>query len=712
MSSLLLHFSLLLFLLLVDAVILANMMNGERKPLIPRFSIQEEAKEYVEVDEHKSHKKRKPICLGFVLVLLTICSLVVFAACLQRRREAYRFIVVGGGPAGIIVATKLARAFPSQRVLLLESGTQRPSSVLSERSTDDGYMPLNQFDIPLLWSGLASSAGRRRILHVNSDAEGHHWPIEKTLLGRGLGGSGLLNAMINVRCLPSDVEAWNVTGWNYETLLEHYKELESYHDTHIPVAPFWNRSHKRSDWRGYDGPLTTVPAGVGADALAPRFVQAAMHAGEPLASEGFNAPDGRVGVGYYEFNIRHGVRDSVAHAFLKDIPDNLHIQLGATVARVLTKQKRAIGVELHRDGRVEQVHVTQNGEVILSAGAVLSPQLLVNSGIGPAGEVADLKGVGKNLQDHPVVALSFGLDSKVLESSSSIYTVGDELEDYFLSVEGLNGGTCARMDETLDENVIQAELVNSLGAFGSPGFSAGAFLLSPWAKDGIPDIQLTVFPREIEPHVLRKENYVDELEKRTRSMLVTVALLQPEARYEVKTSHDSAHVAESLDSPETRSTHILRDFSPRVDHMSPLAKLLSYKLPLIEIPNGQYDYLSDHDVERLEWGIERVRVILQHSPLADVTTGEIQPGPQIHEELLQLHIREHNLPNSHWVGSSKMGNDELSVVDERLRVHGVDGLRVVDGGVIPRIPNGNTHSTVCVVASYAAGMIVADHSSS
>jgi len=172
----------------------------------------------------------------------------------------------------------------------------------------------------------------------------HHWPVKKTFLGRTVGGCGIHNAMINVRALPSDFEKWNITNWSANVMMPYYNKLESYNDSYKIIPKFWSNNKKnyynrvmdetfinqtqfkqqqqQSQQRGKDGPLNTIVAGTGEipiDPVASLFIESSLAAGYPLSSLGFNNDDSnRVGVGYYEFNIRNGVRDSVASALLSN----------------------------------------------------------------------------------------------------------------------------------------------------------------------------------------------------------------------------------------------------------------------------------------------------------------------------------------------------------------------------------------------------------
>lgn len=712
-----------------DERAIASYGSLEKLPWHQRTSVLATEVEETGKDEQRFRRRQhflsfRTLVMITVVVALSIGFLVSWQTQPQRSFESddsqaeYEYILAGGGPAGILVASKLAdylmTAFPlaPPKVLLLESGTDTQSSVdanirqkQSGLSSKNDDFRLNKFDMPLLWSGVASS---------RDNDEEHHWPIKKTLLARALGGCGLHNAMIYIRSLPNDFERWNLKGWTWDDVLPHYKGLEQFVGGVGSSPSFWNESRVHKPWRGHNGPIVTAPADPSIDGIAPLFVESAVNSGVPLAAEGFNDPDAskRVGVGYYEFNIRNGVRDSVAQAMLgkadgRRIPSNLEVRTGATVTRIIIETltngtPEAVAVEYFTNNSTgyQKAILTNGGEAILSAGAIMTPQLLANSGIGLGehGKVANLSGVGKNVQDHPVIALGFELNANLAGKAPSMFTLASEFQNYFSSVEHLRQAKQEANDKELNQ------WASLLGPIGTAGFSAGAFLKSPWAQYESPDIQLTVFPRVVEPHVIRHDEVDadnDPYLLESRTMLVTVALLQPEGRYEIQTPKSIFGSTITADSEiDTGNVAFGESFG--------------FRLPTLHLPENTTSHLTDMDVKRLSWGMEKVRQILSFDPLKNLTQGELYPGSDVVGSELRNYIRANHLTNSHWVGSTKMGsaNDPMAVVDERLRVRGVESLRVVDAGVIPHIPNGNTHSTVCVVASRAAEMIIADRSHS
>jgi len=669
----------------------------------------------------------------------------------SARLEYYQYIVVGAGPSGIIAATELASRISEKsgrkgKVLLLESGTSSQSSVLDalsfksnskahtnedERIIWPGKEHLNRFDIPLQWTSLSKDGDIRS---GDSFDSSHHWPIERTFLGRAIGGSGIHNAMINIRALSSDFSRWNMKKWVPENIMPYFNKLETYDGTIFDIPHFWatdnlNYTTFAASSRGKTGPIKIVPAGPLIDPIAPVFVESCLSSGLPLASMGFNDPkeSKRVGAGYYEFSIRNGIRDSVASAFLSPdengsvIPDNLVIKSGATVIEILTnpipndinkenkrRNQKATGIKYMstNDGQEwearllptqesyfqERFHKFFPAEIILAAGAILTPQLLANSGIHDGGKIVDLPGVGKNLQDHPMIPVAFQIKGDLLQGPST-YDAAEEFSTY--------KQTAKKLLNTKSLNLTDLrEKVKLLGVYGTAGLSAGAFLCSPFSEAGVPDIQLTVFPRIFEPHVVQQVKSAANSESKFTplskgidlpSMLVTVALIQPEARHKLRLA-----THKNVNQSDFKFMKKLR-----------FENKFQFRLPIIETGNEEA-YLTDKDVKRLAWGINEVRRIKSFPPLSTSSANEVYPGHHIIGTELHTFIRKNYEQNSHWSGSTKMGHesDPDAVVDEHLRVMGFSNLRIVDAGVMPIIPNGNTHSTVCAIALRAVDLIL------
>ena len=436
--------------------------------------------------------------------------------------------------------------------------------------------------------------------------------------------------------------------------MSYYKALESYDIRESSNLSFWDNFPKD---RGEDGPLTTTPAGQSVDPVALDFIEASQASGIPLASLGFNDLNEtkRLGAGFYEFNIKDGTRDSVASAFLSgNIPNNLEIRRGSTAQKVLfdpSSQTNAIGVQYASslDGMLKEVFLrqdspgTRQSEIILSGGAIMTPQILASSGIREGGDIVDLSGVGKNLQDHPAVAISFPIEKPLL---SEVLNYEDSNFKNYLNflTEEKNPIEEGRQEEK--------DVPKHSGLYGTAGFSAGAFLKSPWSLK-TPDIQLTVFPKRVEPHFADSGKAPSEQDE----ILVTVALLNADGRYELK-----------FDSSEFKN-----------DPNIPLIQRLIVP-KIVPIGGG---YLTERDVDRLVWGLEEVRRIQKSNPLRKNTKEELYPGAGIKGQELRDFIKENVMTNAHWCGTTRMGNknDDKAVVDQNLRVKGVNKLRVVDAGV-------------------------------
>lgn len=534
--------------------------------------------------------------------------------------EEFDYIIVGAGTAGCVLANRLT-ADGKSTVLLLEAGGSDLSIWIQ---VPIGY-GRTFFDRRINWmydSEPVEALGGRR----------SYWPR-----GKVVGGSGSINAMVYVRGQPHDFDDWKTAGnigWGWDDVLPYFKKSEDFD---------WHSAH-----HGRGGPQHVTDISPFVHPVCHSFIETARALGHPVSSDlNGQQPEG---VGFYQINTRGGWRASTANAFLHPARKrkNLTLKTNAFTTRILFEGRRATGVTYTRQGKTFETKARR--EIILSGGAVNSPQLLMLSGIGDAGHLKelgiepliDVKAVGQNLQDHIAVSYFYKVRTA---------TLNDRLHPFF-------GKVRAALRYMADRAGPLSLSVNQ----------SGGFVRSDPAKPHV-DLQLYFSPVSY-----------------TKTPLSERKLLNPDPFSAFLLSHNPCR-------PTSRGHIALASADP-------------HKHPMIH-PN----YLATQsDIDDVLAGNRLLRQLSRTRPLADIITQELFPGSDCEgDEALLADFRARADTVYHPTSTCMMGPDPAtSVVDARLRVHGIQGLRVVDASVFPTITSGNTNAPTVMVAEKGADMILAD----
>ncbi|UCA44418.1 GMC family oxidoreductase [Pseudochrobactrum sp. XF203] len=522
----------------------------------------------------------------------------------------YDYIITGAGPAGCVLANRLSED-SDVKVLLLEAGGSDRNPLFHMPA---GFAKMTKGVASWGWQTVPQKHMKGRVLRYTQ--------------AKVIGGGSTINAQLYTRGNAADYDLWaeedGCKGWSYREVLPYFKRAE-------------DNQRFADDYHAYGGPLG-VSMPVSALPICDAYIRAGQELGIPYNHD-FNGKT-QAGVGFYQLTQRNRRRSSAALAYLEPVKNrkNLTIRLGAAVTRIVLEGSRAVGVEIATAKGTEIIRAER--EVLVCSGAIGSPKLLLQSGIGPADHLKsvgvsvqhDLAGVGSNMQDH--------LDLFVISECT-----GDHTYD-----------NVAKLHRTLWAG-LEYVLFRS-GPVASSLFETGGFWYAdPQARS--PDIQFHLgLGSGIEAGVAKLKN---------AGVTLNSAYLHPRSRGTVR----------------------LRSADPAA-------------APLID-PN----YWSDpHDVKMSIEGLKIAREIFNQAALKPFILAEKLPGKQV---VSDQDLFDYGCANAktdhHPVGTCKMGTGEDAVVGLDLKVHGLEGLRVCDSSVMPRVPSCNTNAPTIMVGEKAADII-------
>lgn len=529
----------------------------------------------------------------------------------------FDYIIIGGGSAGCVLANRLS-ANPNNRVCLLETG---PSDKTPLVSTPIGVV------------GLMDSKKYNWMFHSQPEPSQNDRKIYCPR-GKVLGGSSAVNAMLYTRGTASDYDHWaslGNEGWSYKDVLPYFKSTQ-------------RQERGASEFHGTEGELN-VTEGRSNHPLGKNLLAACRQAGYQSNND-FNGAQ-QEGVGYYQVTQINGERCSAARAFLHPVTHrtNLTVITEAKVARIIINSAHAEGVEYQQAGELYTFKATK--EIIVSAGAFCSPQLLMLSGIGPKEELNkhqipvlhDLPGVGKNLQEH--------IDIITVNKSKKANTVAlrpigmmNVLKDIWLYINQRQGFLTTSIVET------------------------GGFIKSkPELKD--PDMQLQFIPLVMEDHGRKKSTLL------TYGYSLHNCLLRPKSRGQV-----SLHDNNFLSDPK-----IALNMLSHPDDLAAMVEAVKINLMIFSQP------------------------AFDEGRGASIFPKQTNPS----DTEIETFVKDMANHVYHPVGTCKMGHDSDAVVNDRLKVHGISSLRVVDASIMPTLIGGNTNAPTIMIAAKAADIILEDH---
>jgi choline dehydrogenase-like flavoprotein len=529
--------------------------------------------------------------------------------------KMFDYVVVGGGSAGCVLASRLTED-PQVKVALLEAGPADGSVLI--------HCPAG---LALMAQTKIANWAYETVPQAGLNGRKGYQPR-----GKVLGGSSSINAMIYIRGQQQDYDDWAAqgnAGWAWQDVLPYFKRSE-------------NNENKTDALHGTGGPLNVKDL-TSPNRFGPIFVEAGRQAGYAVNAD-FNG-ESQEGVGMYQVTHKNGERWSAAKGYLTPHLNrpNLKVITGAHATRVLLEGKRAVGVEYRQGGEIKSVKASR--EVLLSGGAFASPQLLMLSGVGAGahlqergiGVLHDLPGVGANLHDH--------MDAVQVYNAPKLTDLfGLSFTAMVNAIKGISEWRSART-----------------GMLTTNFAEAGGFVRSS-PEETRPDLQFHFVIGKLINHG-RTPTW-------GHGYSCHVCVLRPKSRGSVKLASNDALQA-----------------------------------PLID-PGFMTD--AD-DVQRMVKGFKRMRHLMNQPALAGFAGKELPLSATSQTDAqIEQFIRNNGDTIYHPVGSCRMGQGTMDVVDASLKVHGLQSLRVVDASIMPQLISGNTNGPTIMIAEKAADMIRAD----